>query len=141
MQAMSESRRVWRSVGAVVAGALVGIVLSTATDFLLHALRVVPDVAHLWSNPQLLLATAYRTVYSVLGSYLCARLAPFQPMKHSLVLGFLGLGASLSGALLTWNRNLGPHWYPVALILLALPTAWAGARIRIAQMRTSVAAV
>jgi hypothetical protein len=36
------------------------------------------------------------------------------------------------GAVATWNRGpeFGPHWYPVALILLALPCVWAGARLR-----------
>jgi len=39
-----------------------------------------------------------------------------------------------AGAVVTWNKNLGPHWYPVALILTAFPTAWIGAKIRLAQL-------
>ena len=31
--------------------------------------------------------------------------------------------------------ELGPHWYPEALILTAFPTAWIGARLRLAQVR------
>jgi hypothetical protein len=40
------------------------------------------------------------------------------------------------GAAVTWNKGpaFGPHWYPVALIVLAMPTAWAGAKIREAQI-------
>jgi hypothetical protein len=40
----------------------------------------------------------------------------------------VGLVISLAGALLTWNKGpaFGPHWYPLALIVLALPQAWLG---------------
>ena len=38
-----------------------------------------------------------------------------------------GSGApSLAGTLAASVRNLGPAWYPVALTVLALPTAWLG---------------
>jgi len=65
----------------------------------------------------LLLATVYRTVYGVLGSYIIARLAPDRPMQHALVGGFVGLVVSILGAAVTWNKGpaFGPHWYPVAL--------------------------
>jgi hypothetical protein len=36
-----------------------------------------------------LLATAYRIVYGVAGSYVTARLAPDRPMQHALALGML----------------------------------------------------
>jgi hypothetical protein len=29
----------------------------------------------------------------------------------------------------SWNRDLGPRWYPIALVVLALPQCWAGARL------------
>ena len=36
--------------------------------------------------------------------------------------GWLGL----IGAIATWNLGLGPRWYPVSLILLAVPQCWLG---------------
>jgi hypothetical protein len=44
------------------------------------------------------------------------------------------------GAVVTWNKGpvFGPHWYPVALIMLAMPTAWAGGRLREMQLRERV---
>ena len=77
------------------------------------------------------LATLYRTVYGVLGSYLTARLAPRRPMLHAMVLGTLGLAANIAGTVTAWNRAdvVGHRWYPIALIVLALPTAWLGAWI------------
>jgi hypothetical protein len=58
-------------------------------------------------------------------------------MLHALILGVLGLAASTAGAVVTWNKGpvFGPHWYPVALVVLAIPTAWAGGKIRLAQLR------
>ena len=90
----------------------------------------------------LLLATVYRTVYGVGGSYLIARLAPDRPMQHALVGGVVGLAVSIVGAAVTWNRGpaFGPHWYPLALIVLALPTAWVGGKLRLMQLHLSSAA-
>ena len=122
----SNSGSTLRSVGAVAAGALTGIVLSVGTDAALEAARVLPPL----SEPQqfttgaLLLATTYRTAYGVLGSYMTARLAPRNPMRHVLVLGTLGLIATVAGTIAMWS--VGPHWYPIALVVLALPTALAG---------------
>jgi hypothetical protein len=89
------------------------------------------------SDALFLLATAYRTLYGVAGSYLTARLAPYQPMQHALAGGVVGLVVSAVGAAATWNRGpaFGPHWYPVALIVTAMPCAWAGGILRIRQLR------
>ena len=40
-------------------------------------------------------------------------------MGHALVLGGLGLVASVAGAVAMWD--FGPNWYPLALVALALP--------------------
>lgn len=117
-----------KSAGAVLAGMLAGIILSLGTDELLHLAGVFPPWGQLVNDGPLLLATAYRTTYSVLGSYIAARLAPDRPMGHALALGIVGLILGAAGAAATWNRGpaFGPHWYPVALILLAMPCAWMG---------------
>ena len=81
------------------------------------------------------LATAYRTLYAIVGGYVTARFAPDRPMGHALVGGFIGVALSTLGAVLTWNRALGPHWYPLALMVTALPTAWVGGKLRTMQLR------
>lgn len=131
------SKNVLKSIGAVLAGFIVGAVLSLATDVVLHAAGVYPPWGQVVSDPILSLATAYRTVFGVVGAYVTARLAPDRPMLHALVLGALGFVASLLGAVLTWNKGpaYGPHWYPVALVVLALPTAWLGGWFREKQLR------
>jgi hypothetical protein len=128
-----------KSIGAVLAGMLAGIILTIATDIVLHAMGVFPP----WGQSMvgfdgpLLLATAYRTVYGVAGSYIAARLAPDRPMLHALVLGAIGLAVSILGAVVTWNKGpaFGPHWYPLALVVLAMPQSWAGGRLYEMQLR------
>ncbi|MGB6884850.1 MAG: hypothetical protein WBE10_12445, partial [Candidatus Acidiferrum sp.] len=100
-------RQVGRSIVAVLAGLVAGMVLSLATDVLLHLARVFPP----WGasmdgyDGALLLATIYRTVYGILSSYIAARLAPNRPMLHAMVLGILGFVVSLLGAAATWNKG------------------------------------
>jgi hypothetical protein len=132
-------RRIGRSIGALLAGMLVGIVLTIGTDIVLHVTGVFPP----WGQSMvgfdgaLLLATAYRTVFGVVGSYIIARLAPSRPMQHALVGGVVGLVVSIVGAAVTWNKGpaFGPHWYPLALIVLAMPQAWVGGKLRMMQLR------
>lgn len=135
-------RRIVRSLAALLAGMLVGIALSLGTDIVLHATGVFPP----WGDSlagfegALLLATVYRTLYGVAASYIIARLAPDRPMQHALVGGIIGLAASSVGAAVTWNKGpaFGPHWYPLALIVLALPQAWVGGKLRTIQLRPHI---
>jgi hypothetical protein len=124
-------RRLGRSLLALLAGMLVGIVLSIGTDVVLHVIGLFPPLGEPVSSPPLVLATVYRLVYGVIASYVAARLAPSQPMTHALVLGMLGFVVSIVGAVVTWNKGpaFGPHWYPVALVVLAIPTAWLGGKL------------
>ena len=126
MNANGASPNLGHSIVAVVAGIVVGVGLSVGTDEILHLLKIYPPWNERMSDGLFVLATAYRLVFSVLGSYVIARLAPWRPMKHAMVGGVLGLIVSTIGAVATWNKDLGPHWYPVLLALTALPCAWLG---------------
>ena len=66
--------------------------------------------------------------FNAAGCYVAARLAPARPMRHALALGFLGVALATLGAVMMWE--LGPAWYSLANIAIALPCAWAGARLR-----------
>jgi hypothetical protein len=50
-------------------------------------------------------------------------------MKHALILGVIGTVLGAAGAAATWNKGMGPHWYPVALAVLAIPQCWAGGKL------------
>jgi hypothetical protein len=134
----TKTPNIGRSLLALFCGFLVAVILSLGTDFALHELGLWPDMTRPMS-PQLFgVATIYRTIYGVLSAYIVARLAPNRPLEHALVGGCIGLVLSIAGAAATWSKDLGPHWYPVALIVLALPSAWAGGMVRIAQLRREV---
>ena len=87
------------------------------------------------ANSLFLLATAYRIAYGVVSSYIIAWLAPDRPMRHALTGGVLGLVVSTVGAVATWNKGpaFGPHWYPLALALTALPCAWLGGSLYLSR--------
>ena len=125
----AQPRRLGQSVWALFAGFLIVVILSVVTDALFHRLGVFPPIGEYTTDKPLLLATAYRVFFGVIGSYATARLAPHSPMGHSLIGGCIGIALGTLGAIATWNRNFGPHWYPVALIVLALPQSWLGARL------------
>jgi hypothetical protein len=118
-------------VAAVLAGLILNVVLSSATDLLLVAVGVFPplrDFGHpaSFSDSLLLLALLYRTAYGVLGCYLTAQLAPRRPMTHSLALASIGFVIGVVGAVATWET--WTSWYSLAIIAVTLPSGWLGAR-------------
>jgi drug/metabolite transporter (DMT)-like permease len=133
-----------KSIVAMFAGAITGIVLSIGTDLLLHAAGVFPPLSQSqpMSDSLFLLATAYRTIYGVLGAYITARLAPSRPMGHALILGAIGLAVCILGTVVTWSEGpaFGPHWYPLALVALAMPQSWLGAKFRELQLHATTIA-
>ena len=61
------------------------------------------DVYPPWGQPmfdtgQNLLALSYRLVYTILGGYITAGLAPHRPMRHVLILGIIGFVMATAGA-------------------------------------------
>jgi hypothetical protein len=119
-------RRLLRSASALLLGFIVVVVLSLATDQLMRVVGLFPPLDQpMHDSSLLMLAFAYRSVYVIFGSYIVARFAPYAPMQHALVSGFIGLVLSIAGAIAQWN--LGSHWYPIAIVLTALPYAWLGA--------------
>jgi hypothetical protein len=134
MKSTSETkrpRRALRSIGAVLSGFLAIVLVTTATDIALHASGVFPPSGEPMAGALWLLATAYRIIYGVAGSYIAARLAPDRPMRHAMALGLVGLVLSIVGAVAMWDRGpgFGPTWYPLAIIAIAVPSAWAGGKL------------
>jgi hypothetical protein len=79
-------------------------------------------------------ATIYRVIYGILGGYIAATLAPTRRMQHALFYGLVGFGLSLVGFIATRNMpELGPRWYPLALVITAIPCAWVGGLLRTRQ--------
>ncbi|MGC3998278.1 MAG: hypothetical protein QM767_12670 [Anaeromyxobacter sp.] len=129
-----------RSFLAVAAGFLLTALLSLGTDIALHAAGLYPPWGERMSDGLFLVATAYRLGFTVLGGYATARLAPRAPMRHGLWLGGVGTLVALASAIATWNAGLGPHWYPVALMVTALPCVLCGARLGLARWHVATGA-
>ncbi|HSI19651.1 MAG TPA: hypothetical protein VK980_17930 [Sphingomonas sp.] len=120
-----------RSIGAVAAGIVTVVALSTGTDFVLEH-SILPEMNTPAASPRLLaLALAYRVIYGALGGYVTARLAPARPMMHATILGVIGTVLGVLGIVVMWR--FGSHWYPIALAVLAVPQTLAGARLAVAR--------
>lgn len=126
-----------RSILAVLAGLVTIFVTHLGTDQVMHELGVFPPWNEPMHDPALnALALGYRSVFSVFGCYLTARLAPRAPMAHALTLGGIGTALSIAGVCMAANAHLGPMWYPIALALSALPLAWLGGMLhRVTQRK------
>lgn len=117
-----------RRTAAVFVGFIVVVALSLGTDQVLHSLGVYPP----WGQPMYatglnLLALSYRIVYAIIGSYIAARLASRNPMRHALILGVIGVVLSSLGAITAITMvDVGPAWCPIALVLTTMPCAWLG---------------
>ncbi|MEY2935444.1 MAG: hypothetical protein RL033_6193 [Pseudomonadota bacterium] len=128
----SPARLFARRAGAVFAGLVTIFAITTATDLALHTSGVYPAPGVIMSHGLFVLAAAYRVVYGVLGCYVSARVAPDRPFAHALALGVVGTLISMAGAIAMWDA--GPGWYSLAVIAMALPCAWAGGKLRMAQL-------
>ena len=126
-QTISSPRRVGRSIAAVFLGFLAVVVLSLGTDQVFHVLKVYPPWNEpMWAPGLNVLALSYRCVYTIIGGCIAARLAPQAPMRHVWILGIIGLVMGTLGVVGTWNMNLGPRWYPVAIAVTGLPLTLLG---------------
>src|SRR3954470_14413125 len=118
-----QERRIGRGIVAVLAGFLAIVVLDDGLDFVVHATGIFPPFGQPMTNSLFLLALAYRTVDAIIGTYLVGRLARHHPRRHALMLGSLGVVLSSLGVVATvyGGPELGPIWYPLALVAISLP--------------------
>jgi hypothetical protein len=128
-----------KSIGAVLAGLIFIVITHTGTDAILEGTGVLPK-GHLNVGAGLiLLVILYRTIFSIAGCYLTAKLAPRNPMTHSLILGGIGTVLSAAGAIATADMNIGPTWYGWSLVVIALPIAWLAGKLYLARNQNEVA--
>ena len=127
---MSSGRRIGRSVLAIIIALVANVALSLGADQFFHIVEVYPP----WGVPMVevsdnLLALSYRVVFGVLSGYIAARLAPYAPLRHAIILGVVGVILSLLGLFVATQADLGPIWYPALLVIVALPCAWVGGKL------------
>jgi hypothetical protein len=102
------------------------VALSEGTDFLVVKLGLIS-----FNSPDLTIpfaiATVYRSFAAVAGGFVTAKLAPSAPMTHAIVLGAIGTALALAGVIM--NLSTPNLWYPIALVVTALPCSWLGGRL------------
>jgi hypothetical protein len=88
-----------------------------------NARGIFPPSGEAMTDGLFLWAGTYRLVFTIPGGYMTAALAPRQPMLHVLILGTIGSLVATSGAVARWNAGpqFGPRWYPILLVVTALP--------------------
>ncbi|WP_160717558.1 hypothetical protein [Chitinophaga solisilvae] len=128
----------FRRTVAILAGLITIVLLTILTDVLLQQSGIFPVPPHSFNNWwMILLAVAYRTLFSVAGSFVTAALVPAKHMYHAMLTGIICVVLNVAGGIIM--RNQAPLIYPLALTLLALPAAWMGGkleRLRRYQERT-----
>ncbi len=119
-----------KSIGAVVAGVLVIVILSVATDALLEKVGFFPPPDKgLFATNLLAIALFYRTIFAFIGGYVTARLAPVNPLKHVKILLAIGTVMGILGVIGGWN--LSAHWYPISLVITSGIAVWFGGKLGI----------
>lgn len=119
-----------KSIVAIVVGFLTVAVLSIATDISLEQAGVFPPLGEgLFITWMLCLALFYRSMFTIVGGYVTATLAPHSPMKHVYVLGVIGTLSGVAGIFVGWN--LSQHWYPIAIAATGFILVWIGGKIKV----------
>lgn len=120
-----------KGIGAILAGMIFIVFSHTATDFVLESLGIfTPPDQGFHTTWMVVTATIYRCIYTVIGGYITAALAPSRPMRYVVILGLIGLVLGTIAAIVTIPMKLGPAWYPIALAVLALPCTWLGGKLK-----------
>ena len=126
--------KILQGIGAILAGMVFIVATHTATDFVLESLGIfTPPNEGFHTTWMVVTATIYRSIYVIAGGYITAALAPKPPMRYVLILGIIGIVMSTLGAIATIPLGISPAWYPIALVVLALPCVWLGGRLRTSQ--------
>ena len=122
--------KILKSIGAVFAGFLTVVVLSTGTDAILESAGFLPppDKAADYAWWMLFIALIYRMIFTVAGGYVAARLAPDKQMRHVFILAWIGLAAGIAGIVVGWSY--GNHWYPIGIAVTSFPCVWYGGMLK-----------
>lgn len=121
-------KSIWKSIGAVMAGFLLGAVLSIGADIVFSSAGLMNMENFKDTSPGIIFVViVYRFIFNVCGCYLTAKLAPNKPMKHALIIGVIGTIVAILGSAAMWDQAVA--WYNISVILISIPSAWLGAKL------------
>lgn len=115
---------------AVIAGLAFTIAIAVGLDFVMHNTGVFSYDSSEMTTSDWLVAMSYRLVGAVIGGWITAKLAQSRPLFFAIVLGIIGTVIGLAGLLVAWQASpaLGPLWYPLVLVVTAIPCTWLGGK-------------
>lgn len=120
-----------KAIGSILAAIVFIVITHTVTDKILEGAGIFPPPEQgLHITWMLLLALAYRTVFTIAGGYITALIAPEPKMRYVLILGIIGTLLGALGVLANLQLKLSPDWYPIALAVLAIPSVWLGGKLK-----------
>lgn len=123
-----------KSIGAILAGFMLGAILSIAADAVLEKLNFFSTENFKYTSTSiLLLIILYRFAFNATGCYLTAKLAPQKPMLHVSIIGVLGTVLSILGSVIMWDKTV--PFYNIAIILISFPSAWIGGKMYVRRTR------
>lgn len=117
-----------RLILSILAGIFIGALLSTGVDYVFHVLEMYPPYGEpMLDSGLLLLAFAYRAVFTVLAAYLTAVLAKDRAKKAVWILGIINSLAWLGGSVAMWEYAAA--WYNIAGIVTGIPLCLLGGKL------------
>ena len=123
-----------KGIGAIVAGFIFIGITHNGTDFIMESLGIFPPPTVRFDTTWMVItATVYRNLFMIAAGYLTAALAPAPKMRWVIILGVIGTLLGFVGIFVNYKYDLGPMWYPVALVLLGFPCLYLGAKLRIKE--------
>ena len=123
-----------RLILSILAGFVVTAVLSTGTDHILHVTGIYPPYGQpMTSTGLLLLASAYRVVYQILGGYLISMVGREQAKKALWIVGVVGSILWILGTIAMGEYSTA--WYGILGAILSIPTVLIGGKLYEARGR------
>jgi hypothetical protein len=120
--------RIVRLIAAILGGYVLIGILVVLTDRLFAIL--IPGFAGMVNPPlyYFLLSLGTDFVYSILGGYVCCRIARSQ--SREAMIGLIALGETIGvfSQFLLWQTV--PHWFAIGLLVLYPIAVWIGSRFR-----------
>ena len=102
-----------KSIWAVLAGVLATIIVTALVDIMLHVAKGLSGLGRA-AHRRVVPAREFlpsRDRHRCRLSYGETRAQPAD-VRHALILGWVGTVLGLIGVVTTWDKGLGPHWYP-----------------------------
>lgn len=125
---------IFKGILAILAGFVFIGITHNGTDVILERLGIfTPPSVRFDTTWMVITALIYRNVFMVIAGFFVATIAPEPKMRYVIILGIIGTLLGCGGIYANYKYDMGPMWYPVALVLIGFPCLYLGAKLRIKE--------